>query len=449
MLRHDSIALIENPEFIHLEANAINPNISKCEIKVCYLGANRNGSYINRETAEKMAQTLPGTPIVAAYRKDIDDFGDHGEVMKIEDGEISFSCKTVPYGFVAPDTKVWFKKFEDIDDFDNRVERTYLMTEGYLWTGQYPEINKCITEGMGQSMEIDPTDGHWATDNEKGIDLFIINDATFTKLCVLGSSVEPCFEGASVTAPKVSANFSKEDFNNTLFSMMNELKYALEGKGGLNMPQSEKDESLFNIDGEVEENIEQVSTENVEDQAFAQKDDTEKDPDDDMDPEDDIDPEDTSDSDDEDKKVKESACGGSKKKKNSLGDDAEVTIEALRAELADLQNAFAILQEEAEMLREFKAVRDEADKDALIAKYFMLSDEDKADVIAHKSEYSLEDIESKLALIYVQKNVNFDIDSAEEEANPVTSFSLESTVNNDNAEDDEIYTALRNAQHNL
>ena len=46
----------------------------------------------------------------------------------------------------------------------------------------------------------------------------------------------------------------------------------------------------------------------------------------------------------------------------------------------------------------------------------MLSDEDKAEVIAHKSEFSLDEIKAKLAVIYVEKNVNFDmIDGQEEE----------------------------------
>lgn len=441
MLRNESVAVVEAPEFIHLEPNAINPGISQCEIKVCYLGANRNGSYIKKDVAEKMAQTLPGTPIVGAYRKDIDDFGDHGEVIKIEDGEISFSCKTTPYGFVSPDAKVWFQKFEDVDEFDNRVERTYLMTTGYLWTGQYPEIEKCITEGMGQSMELDPMDGHWATNSENDIDFFIINDAAFTKLCVLGSDVEPCFEGASVTAPDVSSSFSKEGFTQTLFAMMNELKYALEDKGGLDMPQSEKDEALFAAEEEVVE--ESVVEDNESVETFAEKKEEEE--------VEDTDSDDAAEDEEEDKKEEpedKSACGD-KKKKNSLEEDNS-ELDALRAEMAQLQSEFAALKEEAEALREFKAARDEADKDALIAKYFMLSDEDKADVIAHKSEYSLEDIESKLALIYVQKNVNFDIDSIEEEAEetPVTSFSLESNVNN-TAEDDELLSVLRTAKNNL
>ena len=55
------------------------------------------------------------------------------------------------------------------------------------------------------------TDGYWATENNSGIDFFIINDTSFTKLCILGSDVEPCFEGASVTAPDISREFAAND----------------------------------------------------------------------------------------------------------------------------------------------------------------------------------------------------------------------------------------------
>lgn len=60
------IDVISNPEFINLHPLDINPLMSECQIKVFYLGHNRNGSYINRATAEEMAKTLRGTPIVAA-----------------------------------------------------------------------------------------------------------------------------------------------------------------------------------------------------------------------------------------------------------------------------------------------------------------------------------------------------------------------------------------------
>lgn len=96
------ISTIEGPEFINLQPLDLNPLMSECTIKVFYLGHNRNGSYINRQTAEEMAKTLRGTPIVAAYSKEKQDFGDHGHIMHIEDGEITFDCKTIPYGFVSP-----------------------------------------------------------------------------------------------------------------------------------------------------------------------------------------------------------------------------------------------------------------------------------------------------------------------------------------------------------
>lgn len=104
MLQNRSVATINSPEFINL--TPCNPLISECEIKVFYLGKNRNGSYIDKNTAIQMANSLPGTPIVGAFREEIEDFGDHGHVIKIEDGEIKFSCKTRPYGFVAPDAQV-------------------------------------------------------------------------------------------------------------------------------------------------------------------------------------------------------------------------------------------------------------------------------------------------------------------------------------------------------
>lgn len=71
--------------------------------------------------------------------------------------------------------------------------------------------------------------GHWSENIKTGMDFFIINDAIFSKLCILGDDVEPCFEGASVKAPEVSTSFSfvDKEFKNSLYNMMQELKFAL------------------------------------------------------------------------------------------------------------------------------------------------------------------------------------------------------------------------------
>lgn len=438
MLRNRSVATIDSPEFINLAPDAINPGISKCEIKVMYLGKNRNGSFIDKNTAIQMANSLPATPIVAAYNENKEDFGDHGEVLHIEDGEVKFSCKTVPYGFVAPDADVWFQKFDDTNEFGETTTREYLMTTGYLWTGQYPELDKCINQGQGQSMEIDDVDGHWTKDSND-IEFFIINDAIFTKLCILGDDVEPCFEGASVTSPEVSEHFSyNKEFSHTLFAMMNELKSALT-KGG-SMPkenvESVEVEPTATVEEEapvVEEFAEDVETnedvESSEDSAeetFAEEGKKKEDDSDDSDDESD-------DSDDDEYK-----------KKPGKKCELENQVSELSEQLKELTDKFTALEAEAEELRKFKVERIDADKDAMIAKYHMLSDEDKAEIIANKDKFTLGEIESKLALLYVQKNVNFD-EEEEIDSTPLTTFSLDDETIAEDA--DPILSALREAQN--
>lgn len=431
------VNMIQGPEFINLEPLDVNPLMQKCEIKVFYLGHNRNGSYINRDTALEMSKTLRGTPIVAAFNKDKEDFGDHGHVMHIEDGEVTFSVKTIPYGFVAPDAEVWFQNFTDTDEFDNKVERTYLMTTGYLWSGQFEELTKVINEGQPQSMELDSSSlqGHWATDNNLGVDFFIINDATFSKLCILGDNVEPCYEGASVTSPKVSKNFSKDtEFQQTLFSMMNDLQIALNSKGGLDMSEKElinKSAETVEEQPELEHELEIPTDETAnEELASVEEEFTETETVEDTETvvetveetaEDFVDKKEKEDSDDKDEDDSDDDDDEEDKKKPANQHSLE-EFEALQAELESLRA-------EIKELREFKLEVENQQKDALIASYHMLSDEDKAEVIAHKSEFSLDEIKAKLAVIYVEKNVNFDMidgqEEVEDDPTPAMTFSLD------------------------
>lgn len=445
MLRNTSVATIAAPEFVNLAEDALNPGISKADVKVLYLGENRNGSFITKETAMKMSETLRACPIVGAYRKDIDDFGDHGEIIHIENGEITFDCATVPYGFVAPDAKVWFKEFTDYDEFGNTVNREYLMTTAYLWTGQYPEIERCVKEGMGQSMELDgkSIDGHWAENSESGIEFFIINDASFTKLCVLGDGVEPCFEGASVEAPNISDKFSKEGFTTTLYNMMNELKFALaENAEKTDDSESVKEEETTEFAEKAEE-VEEAADKAVDfaenaEESIESTESAEV-------VEENLDQESDFSANTEEEKESEEVVENTEESADNEFAEKDAEIETLKSEIASLQEKYSLLEAEAEELRSYKASRISADKDALINKYNMLSDDDKAEIIANKDSYSYEEIESKLALLYVKKNVDFD-DQEEEIPAPneaTLTFGL-STANGD-AEIDPIIELLRDA----
>ena len=421
-----SVATLREPEFINI--TSISPLISKCEIKVLYVGQNRNKSYITKEVAAAMAQTLPGTPIVGRFIESKEDYGDHGDQVIIDGDGVKFNKLTKPYGFVAPDAKVWFQEFQDTDDFGNVTIREYLMTEGYLWTEQYQECKRVLHNGNPQSMELDKDTlkGHWSTDSNTGIEFFIINDAMFLNLCILGEDVEPCFEGANITAPNISASFSKDSKTiiKTLSDMMLELKFALQG-GQQEMDENtvvEKDAVLENPT--VEENLENSSIEQdkvdetpvVENQdnteEFAKKDEEDK----------------------EDESVKDSDDKDSSKNKDYKKEDEEDKVRkcsfeeynALQSQFNELQEKYSLLEVECNSLREFKNSIEDSKKDELIASFCMLSDEDKQDVIENKSKYSLDDIEAKLSVLCFRKKVNFDLskegtdDKIKEETAPIT-----------------------------
>lgn len=425
---HQSVATIDSPEFINLQPLDINPLMSKCEIKVLYIGENRNRSFITKEVATEMSKTLRGAPIVGYYKDENQDFRDHGDQIIIDEKGIQFNCLTKPYGFVSPDAEVWFQKFEDTDDFGNKIVREYLMTTGFLWTGQFEEAKLAVEQGRPHSMELDQDtlDGYWSENVNTKMELFIVNDAIFSKLCILGDDVEPCFEGSSVTAPNVSANFSKVDdnFKQTLFSMMQDLKFALEGGNMAKVDEEKKDKTNETVENKTDKTTEEVKdTETKKDNKeedkkknYTKEEDKKEEKEDNPAPAEDKKP--------EEKKEETKTPAEDKKEEEKDKKDYALMYSELETKYNDLSAKY-------EDLVAFKKSVEKQQKEELIGGFYMLSDEDKKDVVAHIDEYSLDDIEAKLSVICVRKKVNFDLDDTSknenktEEENPVTTFNLD------------------------
>ena len=401
---HSSIKMNYPCEMINI--SPINPLISKCQIKVCYVSdkPNRNGSIITKEVARDMANSLPGSPIVGYFNEDSGDFEEHNRSIEISQGEFKIKDTTKPYGFVDLGAKCWFQKFQE-----GNVEREYLMTEGYLWTGQYPECERVLTHGNNQSMELDEKNinAHWAKDENGEPQFFIINEAIISKLCILGEDYEPCFEGAQIT--KVQFSFD-DGFKEKLFSMMNELKELL-NEGGASM-----DKELLTSEGVIEEN---------QDSNFAVKTDKEKKDDKKDDDKEEICPECG-------KPKSECTCKKDKedkKEKYNLNEIPEYV--ELFENYNTLQSQYSALETEVTELREFKVAAERKDKEAMIASFYMLSDEDKKDVLDNIDTYSLEDIEAKLSIICVRNKVSFDLDNNKEEKKEVVTYSMNDQLNDD------------------
>lgn len=413
---YQSIATLDSPEFLNLTPLDINPLMSKCEIKVLYVGKNRNLSVISKDVATEMAKTLRGAPIVGYYKDENEDFRDHGHRVILEGGEIKFEKLTKPYGFVSPDADVWFQTFTEEDEFGNSVSREYLMTTGYLWTGQFPECEAVVKNGRAQSMELDEEtlSGDWSDNNNSNLDFFIINDAIFSSLCILGEDVEPCFEGASITEPQVSKDFALDKtFANTLFSMMKDLKKAI-AEGGLIMD----DKQILAGSEDSESSTEE----------FAKVEDEKKKPEEDKAKE------------EQTPKVEEKPSKGEtpedEEKKQGKGkyellleehESLKVENSSLQSKYDELQANFNLVKQENEKLLEFKHQIEDEKKDELINSFYMLSEEDKKDVIENKANYSLDDIKAKLSIICVDKKVSFEKEDEINKVDPISTFNLQAS----------------------
>ena len=498
---HTSVKLDSPVEFINI--TPLNPLISKCQIKVCYVGdePNRNRSVITKEVAKKMANSLPGCPIVGFYNEGKGDFEEHNRIIDISNGEFKIKDTTRPYGFVDLGAKVWFQKF--LDDGEN--EHEYMMTEGWLWTGQYPECQRIIDHGNNQSMELDENtlDAAWTKNDNGKHQFFIINEAIISKLCTLGVENEPCFEGSNITAPTIQFAF-EDGFKEQLFSMINELNNLLnkggekvftrysvevgdalwdalyshvEGTYGIESVCEEgeqkfavltADEKYYRLDFSVNEEgvVEfaaevialedytpaeepQFSAESVAEYASKKKkkkedeEEEEKKKDDEEEPKKDSDSEkkspfekkkedDSDDDEDEDEEKKKKKKG--KKDKYNLEEIQEYVelsaqYSALETNYANAQSKISDLEAQINELTEFKKSIEKKDKEAMIAKFYMLSDEDKKDVVANIDTYSLDDIEAKLSIICVRNKVSFNLD--EDKREDPTTYNLGGEGNDD------------------
>ena len=404
---NNSIRIPNSVELINIVP--VNPLISKCQIKVCYVGdkPNRNKSIITKDVAYGLANSLPGSPIVGYYNREAADFEGHNRSLQIRQGKIVMEDETRPYGFVDLNAKVWFEKF-----LDDGIEHEYLMTEGWIWTGQYPEAKRILEKGNNQSMELDKEiiDAYWTKDYNGKRQFFIINEAIVSKLCILGENEEPCFEGASITK---EIKFSlEEDFKDRMFSLMEEMKNILEG-GAPTMENSEmlENENVVEEPTPVEE--EPIPTEEVpveeEPAVEVEVPMTEEEPTAEPAVEDEVPP-----------AAEEEPVPAT----YNLDDIVEyqnlvVSYNELQAQYEELVRQHDALSATVEELTTFKASVDKAEKQKMINSFYMLSDEDKKDVIENIDTYSLDDIEAKLSIICVRNKVSFSLEDDNKPAEPM------------------------------
>lgn len=372
----------------------INPEFAKVKIHILYEGKNRNGSYFSKETIEKMIPTLFNTPVVGEWSEENQNFKGHGGKLEISDDGWKFIDTTRPYGVVPSDTTI---TWERIREKDGITEHDYLTCFAYLWYGRYPEIEKILDDGCGQSMEVSVHDADW---NEE-LDVYEIKDANFSALCILGKDsdpdkhYEPCFESADIEHFELTQEKFKNDFN----EMINTLKMSLQPK-----KEDEKlDEKLAlfekytNIDStiieELKANLDNYTLEEL-DAKLEELGNVEFKEDETL---------------DDEQKEKPINYEAVVEELNNKIKEFETTVSELNNNINTLTEKYNVLEVETKELREYKANVEceklSQEKEAVFSEYAMvLTDEEMNPIKEKVSEYSLDDIRNALNTIIVNKN---------------------------------------------
>lgn len=311
-------------------------------------------------------------------------------------------------------------------------------------------------------MELDENslDAFWTKDVKGKPQFFIINEAIVSKLCILGEDKEPCFEGSTVAPIQFSLD---DDFKTQFLSMMKTMQEILLNEGGAPvfenylveqgsalyqaMSDYAQDASIFGFytEGDNKFAVLQNGTEysrvnfefddetlNVVDTAEFSVDGLER--------QFEAAPEEPVVEDDKEEEKAEEPAAEAEEPEVEDSESAEpvpaeepvaatYSLEEnpeyvdLNQRYDELVAQYETLKADYEKLVNFKNEIDRKDKQAMIDSFYMLSEEEKSDVVANIDTYTVDDIEAKLSVICVRNKVNFNLDDEnknEETSNPTT-----------------------------
>lgn len=186
----------------------LNSSFDTGVLRICYIGKNRNDTFISKEAIEKSLNSIYNCPIVCNYNRDNNSIGGHDiELVSDENGDCKVVNVTQPVGVIPESAKIWFEDFTE----DDGTVNTYLCANALLWKRQeaYEKIKENGT--TSHSMEISVIDGNF----KDGI--YYIEAFEFRAFVLLGDA-KPCFESSALQL------FSVDDLSNNILDMMNDLK---------------------------------------------------------------------------------------------------------------------------------------------------------------------------------------------------------------------------------
>lgn len=381
------------------------PNAKRVNVGVFYKYGNRNGSYITDEMAQHFINNCHGIPLVGFYDGDTSSWAGHTG-PKLARG----------YGYVE-DFIGWTQR----TDTDG-VTRDYATFSVVTFSDYFEEVKSI--RGLNQSMELDPkaVDGEWTEID--GQEYFIYSKADMYALCIIGSH-EPCFSASTF--------FSKHESElNEMSSLLFELRQQIDklrNEGGETMEENINTiVSEEPVDTIVEEAAEPV-IENFEEQPAVVEETVEEQPE--VTTEEPVVEEPAAEQFENEEEVVEVEETPAVVEETPVVEEAESIepaapvvetnyeeayhnlqseIEQLRAEMAELKATYeAIITEKNAVISSYELKEqavESARKQTLLNKYEKVLTREEIDEVGQLiNDFSYDDIESKLAVLYSRKNM--------------------------------------------
>ena len=172
------------------DGNVVNPSFHMGSARIFAIDSVANNVKFSQESTMNALPTLKNIPIVALYKDDEQNFGDH-EIIRDVDG---IRYGTYPIGMIPESAEQWIEEVQTEEG-----TKQYLCSDILLWKRQKKEFQLIKSQGtFSVSMEVGMVDYEFNANK-----VCNVNEFYFTAIAVLGNGVKPAFKEACINFHKV------------------------------------------------------------------------------------------------------------------------------------------------------------------------------------------------------------------------------------------------------
>ena len=172
------------------DGDIVNPSFHMGSARIFAMDSVANNVKFSQESTMNALPTLKNIPIVALYKDDEQNFGDH-EIVRDVDG---IRYGTYPIGMIPESAEQWIEEVQTEEG-----TKQYLCSDILLWKRQKKEFQLIKSQGtFSVSMEVGMVDYEFNANK-----VCNVNEFYFTAIAVLGNGVKPAFKEACLNFHKI------------------------------------------------------------------------------------------------------------------------------------------------------------------------------------------------------------------------------------------------------